>query len=102
MKTTARGLGDLDVNIFALDRNWIDSNARARNMNGATSRRIELPTVPRADELAIVDDTGSERAAAMRTHVIHRGKPTSYSGDAELFAITPEFLRGAFRGHLAH
>lgn len=101
MKTGSK-LRDLDVNFFALDGNRINRNAGIRDMDGATSPRIELPTMPWANELAVVDDTGSERASAMRTHVIHRGKPPSYSGDAELFATTPEFLRGALRGHLAH
>lgn len=94
-------LWDLDVNFLAFDGEWIDFNAGTGNLNRPSGRGIELPAMPRTDELPVVDDAGSKRTSAMRTDVTDGRKPPANAGNTILFTAAPEFLRGAFRGHFA-
>lgn len=99
-KSATRKSGDFDVYFVALDGEWVNFDTRIRNLNGASSRRIELPAVPRTDELSLINDAGAEWTTSVRTNIVHRRKLTADSRHAILSAVAPEFLCSAFRGHV--
>ncbi len=86
------GLRNLDKDVVAFDRHWVNRNASLGNVDRVPGNGIELPAMPWADELAVVDDASAKRTTTMRTDVIQRGELAIDAGDAELPTRAPDFL----------
>lgn len=68
-----RFLPKLNENVFALHFDLIHCYAHVRGMLDGAGFQVEGPCVQGANYLAVLDDSLSERAAAMWTHVVHCG-----------------------------
>jgi len=59
-------------NLITLDLHFENSDAEFAVLHRSPSFDVDLPAVPRADDQAIVNHALSERASAVRTHVVER------------------------------
>ena len=59
-------------NLITLDLYFVNSDAEFAVLHRASSFRVDLPAVPSADDEATVNYALSERASAVRTHVVER------------------------------
>jgi len=81
---------DFDQHVAVLDLEGIDRDFCARVVHARL--RIPLPPVPRADHLAIEDDSVAKRPATMQADVIHRGVFAIHVGNADLFFAAAELF----------
>ncbi len=63
---------------------------------------LDLPAVPRADDLVAVDKSLTERASAVRADVIQRAVFAIHVSDADRLIANEKFLRRSFGGKLVN
>lgn len=69
-----RELIEFDVNDAVLNMRCIDANTRIRIVRRATGFSVERPSMPRADDVALLNQALAKRTTPVRADVIHHNQ----------------------------
>ena len=99
-QTLLRLQSDFDENVVAFNRKRINPDACAGDLDSLARGRIELPSVPRTNQLGTVNHAGPERTSTVRAYVIHHGELTGALCDAVSISGALDFRGGIVSRHV--